>query len=103
VRYTRRVTPPRYQPFSLTREMAGYTRLKNTCFPVAGCTQSTVNTKLHNATMNNPIAPGLIHIYLYSKVYRKLFQRESSTFSFRREEEEDDDEELTSLTSRKPR
>jgi hypothetical protein len=85
--------------------MAGYTRLQNPIdFPEASCTQCIVNTKLHNASVINPIASGgLISMYSYSNVYRKLFQRESSTFSFRREEEEEDDEELTSLTSRKPR
>jgi hypothetical protein len=52
------LTPPRYQQFSLTREMAGYTRLQNPSdFPEASCsccTQCTVNTKLHNASVINP-------------------------------------------------
>jgi hypothetical protein len=64
------VNPPRYQKFSLTREMAGYTRLQNPIdFPEASCTQCTVNTKIHNASVINPIAPGGLIRLCSSKVY----------------------------------
>ncbi len=56
--YTRDTSHP-------TKEMAGYTRLQNPIdFPEASCTQCTVNTKLHNASVINPIASGgLISMY----------------------------------------